>query len=76
MRKSLEQLEYNQLHYQSIYWNAETNGKIVLRFHLKKLVIQINLLKNPPRFKRLKMSYTHEKNDAKAAIYKDDSSFT
>ena len=70
VKKNLEQLEHNKLHYQSVYWNAETNGKVVLRFHLKKLILQIDLLRNLHRSKRLKMLSTHEKNNAKDSIYK------
>lgn len=65
MKKDLEQLEHNKLHYQSVYWNAAINGKVVLRCHLKKLVLQINSLRNLRRSTGLKVLSKHEKNNAK-----------
>jgi hypothetical protein len=46
MNKSLEQVEYYQVHYRSIYLRAKTKGKKVIRRHLQKLSIQISQLQN------------------------------
>ena len=41
MNKSLEQVEYYQAYYRSIYLRAKTKGKKVLRRHIEKLSRQI-----------------------------------
>ena len=46
MNKSLKQLEQYKAHYQSIYYYANTKGKPVLRWQLKKLTLQIKQLHN------------------------------
>ncbi len=44
MHKSLEQVEYYQAHYCSIYLKAKTKGKKVLRRHLEKVNERIRQL--------------------------------
>lgn len=44
MNKSLEQVQYYQAYYRSIYLKAKTKGKKVLRSHLQKLSKQIRQL--------------------------------
>jgi hypothetical protein len=46
MHKNLEQVEFYQAHYRSIYLRAKTKDKKVLRRHLQKLSRQIIQLQN------------------------------
>lgn len=41
MNKSLDQIQYYQVHYRNAYFQAKAKGKKVLRRHLAKLSRQI-----------------------------------
>lgn len=44
MNKSLDQIQYYQVHYRNAYFQAKAKGKKVLRRHLQKLSHQVRQL--------------------------------